>query len=52
MKNTAKEQRVPFTGLSDDDLAEIFSVIDTEETQDNGDERTEEQLEENDSVLQ
>ncbi len=29
--------------LTDEDLAEVFSIIDTEETQDNGDEGTEEQ---------
>lgn len=51
MKVTTKEQSVPFTKLTDDDLAEVFSIIDTEETQDNGDERTEEQLSENDKVL-
>lgn len=43
MKGTTKEQDVPFTRLTDEDLAEVFSIIDTEETQDNGDEGTEEQ---------
>ena len=49
--NDTKE-RVPFTGLTDEDLLEVFGVDDTNETQDNGNEATEEQLTENDSVLQ
>lgn len=46
------DRSIPRTGLTDEQLIEVFGIADIEETQDNGDESAEEQLTENDVLLQ